>query len=134
MDISYQLFEIDILLANQIEAITKDYRLKARFAKFYLWWLTGKQDGAHPLPDYNRYKKEIDKAVIGTEVVLKNLKNKKLSKVYLASNCHEKTKKDIESYSQLVNVPIVMLDINNEELGVFCKKHFFISVLGIKRK
>lgn len=79
-------------------------------------------------------KKEIDKAAIGTKIVLKNLKDKKLSKIYLASNCPENTKKDIESYSRLVSVPIVILDVNNEELGVFCKKHFFISVLGIKKK
>lgn len=81
-------------------------------------------------------KKEIaeGKVVIGTEMVLKNLKDGKLSKVYLAKNCPEKIKEDIRYYGDLAKVPMVVLDANNEEVGVFCKKHFFISVLGIKKK
>ncbi|MBR9683017.1 50S ribosomal protein L30 [Candidatus Woesearchaeota archaeon] len=80
-------------------------------------------------------KKELvdDKVLVGKDVVLKNLKNEKLSKIYLASNCPEKTIADIKYYSDLAKVPIVALKLNNEELGVFCKKHFFISVLGIKK-
>jgi len=73
------------------------------------------------------------KVLIGREVVLKSLKNKKLSKIYLASNCPEKVKEDIKYYSDLVKVPVIVLSVDNEEIGVLCKKHFFISVLGIKK-
>ncbi len=73
------------------------------------------------------------KAVIGAKSVLKKLKEKKLNKIYLASNCPSDVKKDIEHYCALVKVPIVILEIDNEEVGILCKKHFFISVLGIKK-
>lgn len=74
------------------------------------------------------------KAVIGRAVVLKDLKYGKLSKVYLASNCPAEVKKDIEYYGGLVKAPVVILNIDNEEIGVLCKKHFFISVLGIRKR
>ena len=71
------------------------------------------------------------KAVIGKEAVLKSLKNKKLSKVYLASNCPDELKKDIEYYSKLTGTKVIVLDKDNEELGILCKKNFFVSILGI---
>ncbi len=70
------------------------------------------------------------KVVIGTERVLKYLKTKKLGKVFLACNCPQKASEDVKYYAQLAKVPVVRLEQNNEELGVFCKKNFFISVLG----
>lgn len=81
-------------------------------------------------------KKEVaeGRVAIGTKVVLANLKARKLSKVYLASNCQEKVKKDIGYYSDLAKMPVVVLELNNEEIGILCKKHFFISVLGLKKK
>ena len=71
------------------------------------------------------------KAVIGKEAVLKSLKNNKLSRVYLASNCPDELKKDIEYYSKLTGTKVIVLDKDNEELGILCKKNFFVSILGI---
>ena len=71
------------------------------------------------------------KAVIGTERVLKELRTRKLQKVFLASNCPDKIKKDVQYYAQLAEVPVMELKMDNEELGVFCKKNFFVSVIGI---
>lgn len=81
-------------------------------------------------------KKEIEegKIVIGKEAVLKNLKDNKLEKIYFANNCPEKMKGEINYYQGLVKIPAAVLEISNEELGVLCKKHFFISVLGVKKK
>ena len=76
-------------------------------------------------------KVQENKAVIGTDRVIKELREKKLSKVFLSSNCPDKVKSDIQHYAALVNVPVIQLDANNEEMGVICKKEFFISVLGI---
>ena len=70
------------------------------------------------------------KAIIGTERVLKELKAKRLSRVFLASNCPTKLKEDIQYYAGLANVFVVELEQNNAELGLFCKKNYFISVLG----
>ena len=33
--------------------------------------------------------------------------------------------------SKLAGVEITQLELDNEELGVFCRKNFFISVLGV---
>ena len=81
-------------------------------------------------------KKELGegKVILGTKSVLKNLKTGSLSKVYLASNCPPQVKKDIEYYAGLVKLPVVSLGLDNESLSVLCKKHFFISVLGVKRR
>ena len=71
------------------------------------------------------------KVIVGTERVLKLLKEKKLSKVFIANNCPEKIKNDLSHYSQLSGIPLVELELNNEELGVFCKKNFLVSVIGL---
>ncbi len=76
-------------------------------------------------------KVQDNKAVIGLETVLKQLKCGALSQVFLASNCPAKTKEDILHYANMVKVSIVELKLNNEELGILCKKNFFISVMGI---
>lgn len=73
------------------------------------------------------------KAVLGFKEVLEELKNGLLAKIFLASNCPEKIKSEIEYYSGLGKVPVKILGIDNEEIGVFCKKHFFISVLGVRK-
>jgi large subunit ribosomal protein L30e len=71
------------------------------------------------------------KVVIGADRVLKMLKQKKLVKVYLASNCPDQLKEDLQYYAQLAKVPCLNLDYNNEELGVFCKKNYFVATLGV---
>ena len=83
--------------------------------------------------DIDEIKKllKTDKIVIGTEKTLKNLKQGKLAKVFLSSNCSESAEKDLTYYVKLANAKVVKLDIPNDELGVLCKKQFSISVLGI---
>lgn len=71
------------------------------------------------------------KVVVGKDLVLKNLRAKKMSKVFLASNCPQDLKDDVKRFSELANISLVELEQDNEELGIICKKNFFISVLGI---
>ena len=71
------------------------------------------------------------KAIVGTERVIKALKTGNLSKVFLVSNASEDTKETVEHYASLADIPVVVLELDNEELGVLCKKNFFISVVGI---
>jgi len=71
------------------------------------------------------------KAVLGTDRVLKLLKAKKLSSIIIASNCPAKSKADIQYYAQLAQIPITQVEQTNEELGILCKKNFFVSVAGI---
>jgi len=72
--------------------------------------------------------------IIGTDRGMKNLKLGKTEKVFLASNCKEETKQDIERIAKMTNTEVITLTQDNEELGVMCKKPFFISMLSITRK
>ncbi len=80
-------------------------------------------------------KKAIEqkKATIGTELTIKNLKLANLAKIYLSSNCPANVKKDVVHYAKINGTKVVQLKLDNEELGVLCKKPFFISVLGVKK-
>jgi len=69
--------------------------------------------------------------VIGTQRTMRYLKTGKLSKVYISSNCPAEIKEDIKYYSELSSTPVVELEQSNEEIGILCKKPFFISVLSV---
>lgn len=71
------------------------------------------------------------KALIGKERVLKELKNDCLQRVYIARNCPQNLKEELEYLAKLIKIPLFGLSLDNEELGVFCKKNFFVSVVGI---
>ncbi|MAF51359.1 MAG: hypothetical protein CMH64_04690 [Nanoarchaeota archaeon] len=75
-------------------------------------------------------KKE-KKIIFGTDRTMKLLKNKKLSKVFIASNC--KDKEDFEHYCKINETELIELDMKNKEVGVFCKKLFFISAVGLEK-
>ena len=71
-----------------------------------------------------------DKLIIGTDRCIKLLRQGQLKKIMLASNANVTVVEDVQRYSE--NAEVVILDVPNEELGVFCKKPFNISVLGIR--
>ena len=73
---------------------------------------------------------EEEKIVFGTDRTLKKLRNKDAKKVFIANNCTEDIKKNIERYAEVTKAVVVKLRMNNEELGAFCKKPFKISVLS----
>ena len=75
---------------------------------------------------------EQDKVIIGTDNTMKALRDGKLSKVMLSSNCREDIKEDIRHFAEIGKVVVVELSQANDELGIICKKPFSISVLGIK--
>ncbi|MBS3134221.1 ribosomal L7Ae/L30e/S12e/Gadd45 family protein [Candidatus Woesearchaeota archaeon] len=72
-----------------------------------------------------------NKLIIGTQRTLKLLKLGKLKKIYLAVNCPKETVDDVRHYAKMNDIPVINIKENNEELGILCKKSFFISVLGI---
>ncbi len=78
-----------------------------------------------------RTKLQEGKVIIGLETVMKYLKSGQLSQAFVAHNCPAKVKEDVEYYAKLAKVPFAVLSYSNEDLGVFCKKNFFVSVLGI---
>ncbi|MBU0460685.1 MAG: ribosomal L7Ae/L30e/S12e/Gadd45 family protein [Nanoarchaeota archaeon] len=70
------------------------------------------------------------KGIIGTDRVIKALLANKLSTVYLSSNCPEQKSEEIFSKAKLADVLVIKLELSNEELGILCKKNFFVSVVG----
>ena len=73
------------------------------------------------------------KIVFGTDRTMKLLKNDKLKTVFLASNCDKDVKGDIEYYAKINKTEVVELNMKNNEVGVFCKKPFSISVVSVEK-
>ncbi len=68
--------------------------------------------------------------VLGSRKVISKLKNAKLKKVFLSSNCRDDVARDVRHYAKLNKIELIQLDKTNEDVGVLCKKSFSISVLG----
>ena len=73
------------------------------------------------------------KVFIGTDQTLKNLRQRKVSKVFLASNCPAETKETVERYAKMAGADVEQIGIPNDELGIICRKHYFISVMSVKK-
>ncbi|GAG19745.1 unnamed protein product [marine sediment metagenome] len=71
-----------------------------------------------------------EKLIIGRDRTLKLLKNDKLKKIFIASNCDEDVREEIKKYAKISKVEVIELKIDNIELGAMCKKPFAISVLS----
>lgn len=71
------------------------------------------------------------KTVIGNNKVIAALKNGELERILLAKNAPQELRNDAEYYAKLANVECVELEQDNEELGVICKKNFFIAIIGV---
>jgi len=76
---------------------------------------------------------ENKKAIIGTELTLKRIKQDKVSKVFLSSNCPEDVLDDINHYAKLSKFTVVRLSQPNTELGIVCKKPFSVCIVGSLR-
>jgi large subunit ribosomal protein L30e len=79
-----------------------------------------------------KVKLQDGKVVIGVDRVMKELRAGHLSKVLLASNARKDLKDDLTYYAKLSSIPVIELSLDNEELGVFCKKNFFVSTIGLQ--
>ena len=54
--------------------------------------------------------------------------------MYLASNCSEETRDEVERLAKIGNVEVIMLSVPNDDFGVLCKKPFSISMLSVMKK
>lgn len=71
------------------------------------------------------------KIVVGKEKVLQGLRKGTLRKVFLARNCPDDVKSDVVNYAGLQHVSVEETEATNEELGIICKKNFFVAVVGL---
>jgi len=77
---------------------------------------------------------EEGRAIIGTERVIKGLKRGEIKEVYLASNCPSDVVDEIKYLAKLCDCKVSRVKKNNEELGIFCRKPYFIAVIGVKKE
>lgn len=71
------------------------------------------------------------KLVIGTEITIKKIKQGKIEKIFITSNCPSDIVKDIEHYAEITKSEIIQLTQSNEQLGILCKKPFAISLISV---
>jgi large subunit ribosomal protein L30e len=76
---------------------------------------------------------ESKKLVIGTDLVIKGLKNRELTAVFVSKNTPEIVRSDVRHYAQLAETRVVELEESNEDLKEICKKPFLISLLATKK-
>ncbi len=70
-------------------------------------------------------------AVIGNNKVIASIKDGSVQRVLLAKNAPQELKDDAKYYANLANIELVQLEQDNEELGIICKKNFFIAIIGV---
>ena len=75
-----------------------------------------------------------NKAILGSDEVLKSLKQGKISKVLVSTNCKEDLKRDLEHLKSISDFEIVNVKYDSEELGVICKKPFTVSMIGFLKE
>jgi large subunit ribosomal protein L30e len=70
--------------------------------------------------------------IIGANQAIKSIKLKKAKSVFVASNCPDNIKNDLEHYSKLSGIKFEKFDGTAKQLGVLCGKPFSVAVLAIK--
>ena len=85
------------------------------------------------IAELKKYVKE-NKLLLGREVVMKSLKNGKVSRIFMSSNCPADLKDDVAHYTSLAGVEVVEVALTNEEFGTLAKKPFSISVMGLVKE
>ncbi len=71
-----------------------------------------------------------EKLFFGAREAIKNLKRGKLKKIFLAENCPENIRNDIEYLGKLAKVEVIKLKQPNDELALICKKRVPVSVIS----
>jgi large subunit ribosomal protein L30e len=74
------------------------------------------------------------KAVFGTDRAIKGMKQGKVQKVFVSSNCPARTRKSISHYCALLKIESEELPMQSSDLGALCKKPFSISVLSVRNE
>ncbi len=70
------------------------------------------------------------KVIFGIDRTLKEVKNHKIKKVYIASNSQRR--EYTASVCKSFGVEVEVVKETNKDLGIFCKKSFSISAIGIE--
>jgi large subunit ribosomal protein L30e len=72
-----------------------------------------------------------EKLVIGTDRVLKAVRDGSVQKVILATNAPASLKEQLDHFMKVAPFALEEAGMSNDELGTFCKKPFSIAALAI---
>lgn len=72
---------------------------------------------------------KLKKAIIGADRTLKELRNGKISQVFLTKNCPDDLKKEIKSFG----VEVHEMSETSDEIALICKRQHPIAVIGCAR-
>lgn len=74
-----------------------------------------------------------NKIILGSNKVLKLIRAGKIKKVYIASNCREDIKRELEQLSKVGNFELIELKkLSNKDVGILCRRQHNVSVVGIQ--
>lgn len=117
-----ELYTEEVTPVNEIRGFTKSFRKKTKEKK--------EEDvDVLELLGFARERRLLLGARI-TEKILK--RGGKLAKVFVASNCDGLALQKIEHYSKVAKVPVVSLDLDNEELAQKLGKPFYVSMVCVR--
>jgi len=72
------------------------------------------------------------KVVFGANSAVKNAQTGKAKLIVIAANCPAKVRGDIEYYSKLSELKVLVYNGTSIDLGMVCGKPFMVSALSIK--
>jgi large subunit ribosomal protein L30e len=72
------------------------------------------------------------KVIFGAESAIKNAQTGKARIILISANCPAEVRSDIEYYSRLSGVNVVVYKGTSIDLGMACKKPFMVSALTVK--
>lgn len=72
------------------------------------------------------------KVVFGAESAVKNAQTGKARLIVISANCPAEVRGDVEYYSKLSGVNVVVYKGTSIDLGMACKKPFVVSALTVK--
>lgn len=72
------------------------------------------------------------KVLFGANNVMKSVKTGRAKLVLLAANCPKRIREDVEYYSELSAVPVIIYNGTSIDLGAACGKPFIVSALTVR--
>ena len=74
------------------------------------------------------------KTIFGAKEAIRSAKTGKAQLIMLSSYSEEETRKSVEYYARLSNIPVITYKGNNIDLGLACGKPHAVSAITIKEQ
>jgi large subunit ribosomal protein L30e len=72
------------------------------------------------------------KVLFGSNNAMRSVRTKRAKLILLAENCPNRAREDIEYYSKLSAIPVVIYNGTSIDLGAACGKPFMVSTLTVR--